>query len=563
MKTTKIVRAVSMVGLITESVLLSSANAFTAPLNIYKITETSITQMDLAAEDASGKEAVAEFRINTATELRNAFQEQSVDLNDVFFLSIHSSIDIHKVLQERDMGFVFCQWKFQQPVGNDGNKVDAEYILYMFTVEYRDDIRVLQAYRNKDLIHKLTANEMAMMAKAEGIIRSIIKPDMSDYDKVLAIHDYLVLNSKYTTQSDVSSVQASIHKAEGILLYGKGVCSSYAGSMCLLLGMVDVDCLYVTGIGQSKNGLSGVHAWNKIMIDGMWYNFDVTWDDPTPDKSGVVSYSYFGLSDKDFSVDHIWNTEVYPAGNSTYYSYYSYNNLLSRNYEQFKNIITQAIMEQKNNREINIRLYVENYDSNEYSLSFIFDLLSNVEKASHSRIVGTSGEFTLNIVKNDGAAPTAPYLNSASAWARAGINEAYSKGFIPSEIQNTYQLVITHQEFCKMAVQWIEYTTGKPIGMILSERGLTYNPNAFSDTTDSYVLAAYALGITNGTTAPTNASPGIFTPAGECSREQAEALIRNTCRAVGMDVGNNQFGSLAVLTREQSIIAFNNIKAEG
>ena len=41
------------------------------------------------------------------------------------------------------------------------------------------------------------------------------------------------------------------------------------------------------------------HMWNKIKIDGKWYNVDVTADDPTPNMSTYTNHSSFLLSDED------------------------------------------------------------------------------------------------------------------------------------------------------------------------------------------------------------------------------------------------------------------------
>ena len=192
----------------------------------------------------------------------------------------------------------------------------------------------------------------------------------------------------------------------------------------------------------------------------------------------------------------------------------------------------------------------------------------------------------------------APNLDTASSWARDGITAAVGKGFVPSDIQGSYTNVITRQEFCRLAVKWLEYATGKNIDTLLTEKGLSRNPNAFDDTKDEYILAAYALGITSGTTAPTATAPGKFTPDGQFSREQAATMVRNTVKAYGADVsgcpdaGYTDIGSAAnwavdsinfcyankimtgtntnpltyspqaAYTREQSIITFNNIKPE-
>jgi len=187
-------------------------------------------------------------------------------------------------------------------------------------------------------------------------------------------------------------------------------------------------------------------------------------------------------------------------------------------------------------------------------------------------------------------------LETASSWAVTGLSSALEKGFIPPELLNNYKSAITRLEFCRMAVKWIEYRTGMSINSVLADRGLTRNINAFTDTRDSSILAAYALGIISGTVAPTPAKPGRFSPDSKLSREQAATMIRNVCRAVNMDVSDvtivgfediesasnwaidnihfcyakgimsgtsitpRLFSPKATYTREQSIMTFDNIK---
>ena len=181
-------------------------------------------------------------------------------------------------------------------------------------------------------------------------------------------------------------------------------------------------------------------------------------------------------------------------------------------------------------------------------------------------------------------------IDSASLWARDAIAAALRKGFVPVSIQDKYTSVITRQEFCCMAVMWVEYALGKNLDSILAERGLYRDPSTFIDTSDPDILAAFALGITSGT------GNGYFTPKGQFSREQAATMILNTCRAVGANVSNspasgfadvgsasswavrgidyvrangimqgtggNNFNPKATYTREQSIITFNNISLD-
>jgi hypothetical protein len=132
-------------------------------------------------------------------------------------------------------------------------------------------------------------------------------------------------------------------------------------------------------------------------------------------------------------------------------------------------------------------------------------------------------------------ASAADNLDSASTWARENITSALAKGFIPADIQGNYTAPITRQEFCRMAVKFVEYYTGKSIDAVMSEKGVARQQNAFSDTNDQDILAAYALGITSGTVAPTATVPGKFDPDAQFNREQAATMLQRVCRVVGMN----------------------------
>jgi tetratricopeptide (TPR) repeat protein len=181
-----------------------------------------------------------------------------------------------------------------------------------------------------------------------------------------------------------------------------------------------------------------------------------------------------------------------------------------------------------------------------------------------------------------------PNINTASAWARTDIKSAITKGFVPAELQNKYNSNITRAEYCRLAIKYIENKLSKNIDTILADNGVVKNINAFTDTKDADILAAFALGITKGT------SEGKFSPNNEITREQAATMVQNACKVLGMDVnsfpnsgfadmslvsswavdainfcraneimggtGNNNFSPNATYTREQSIITFNNIK---
>jgi transglutaminase/protease-like cytokinesis protein 3 len=52
----------------------------------------------------------------------------------------------------------------------------------------------------------------------------------------------------------------------------------------------------------------------------LWYQLDVTWDDPTGDGQKDVVYQYFNLTDKQMGKDHQWNHKQGPAATTDFVS---------------------------------------------------------------------------------------------------------------------------------------------------------------------------------------------------------------------------------------------------
>ncbi|MDR1692388.1 MAG: S-layer homology domain-containing protein [Oscillospiraceae bacterium] len=125
-----------------------------------------------------------------------------------------------------------------------------------------------------------------------------------------------------------------------------------------------------------------------------------------------------------------------------------------------------------------------------------------------------------------------PNVSSADVWAREAILSAIEKGFVPADLRTDYTGVITRLDFCRLAVRYMEYSTGKTVDEILSEKGLRRDGTVFTDVTNSDVLAAYALGITSG------AGGGKFNPYGQFTRQSAAGMIMNLHRAMGIDVSD-------------------------
>ena len=120
---------------------------------------------------------------------------------------------------------------------------------------------------------------------------AVVKPGMSDLDKVLALHDYLVLHTAYAYRDYLNGMLGgNVYNPQGPLMEGKAVCQGYALAYYLLLNNVGIENKVV--VSYSMN-----HAWNMLKVDGKWYHIDATWDDPAWDILGRVRHEYFMLSD--------------------------------------------------------------------------------------------------------------------------------------------------------------------------------------------------------------------------------------------------------------------------
>ncbi len=141
----------------------------------------------------------------------------------------------------------------------------------------------------------------------------------TQYETAVYIYDYLIRNVSY----DYTLSRTDIHNAYGALVNKTAVCDGYALAFSLIADRVGIDSYVIIGHDTDPETEEG-HAWNKVKLDGVVTNLDVTWDDLDLEEntdveiaSNAVSHAYFGISDQQLAIDHIINNEVsvpLPAG---------------------------------------------------------------------------------------------------------------------------------------------------------------------------------------------------------------------------------------------------------
>ena len=129
-----------------------------------------------------------------------------------------------------------------------------------------------------------------------------VRPGMSDLEKIITLHDYLAVNCEYDKENldlGADKVPNKSHSTYGVFADGTAVCDGYALAYKYLLNQQGIECYMVTSTAMA-------HAWNMVVLDGEYYQVDVTWDDPTWDRVGGAGHNYMLRSDAAFEGHYNW-----------------------------------------------------------------------------------------------------------------------------------------------------------------------------------------------------------------------------------------------------------------
>ena len=179
-----------------------------------------------------------------------------------------------------------------------------------------------------------------MTKKADQVLSQIISDNMTDKQKLRAIHDYIVKNCDYDVGNALSITYkgkkyvnknpsgTNCSTAYGALIEKKAVCEGYSHLFNLLSRRAGIPSVMVAGSTEA-----GLHAWNLVKIHGKYRYIDTTWDDPVhmdkfnPKKpfaiikNKKVYSNYFLVTDKKLKKDHRF---VYKNHVSQYNQDYQY-----------------------------------------------------------------------------------------------------------------------------------------------------------------------------------------------------------------------------------------------
>ena len=167
----------------------------------------------------------------------------------------------------------------------------------------------------------LSDTNQSILDAAKAVIIREIRDDMTEYEKELAIHDYITSWSSFSmsafSHAPGSGGETETDTPYGVLINRSGNCWGYSSTFQLFMKMLGIPCITVRGTPNS----GGVeHAWNMVQLDGEWYCVDSAWDDPIGGRPG---HSYFNVTSERLrsSGIHHWDETNVPEATGTRYSY--------------------------------------------------------------------------------------------------------------------------------------------------------------------------------------------------------------------------------------------------
>ncbi len=217
-------------------------------------------------------------------------------------------------------------------------RVGDNYKKIKITIEKSSNYYAVQAYLQGTPIPESDERAKRLYDVIVKIMSSFVTAEMSDYEKEVALHDYLVRHCTYSEAEDWPS-ESDVFRAYGALVNGEAVCNGYAEALQILFTCAGISSKFVIGMAGDVE-----HAWNLVELDGKWYHLDATWDDPLPDQGETVIHTYVNLSDEEISVAHTWNREDYPKAESEDMNYYRKTNTYFQSFEEYKEQAYDALI---------------------------------------------------------------------------------------------------------------------------------------------------------------------------------------------------------------------------
>lgn len=183
----------------------------------------------------------------------------------------------------------------------DGFKVAGEY-------EIRSTTHISDAYKSGD-DSALSEQDKKTLELAEAVLDEVLEPGMDNYEKELAVYQWMVANIGSGSSGSVigrPGQNGSPFTPHDVLLTKDAVCVGYATTFRLFMNMLGMDCHIVH---------NEYHSWDLVELEpDQWYHVDVYSD------AHGARFANFNMTDEVCQMGHEWDGSALPVADSPKYS---------------------------------------------------------------------------------------------------------------------------------------------------------------------------------------------------------------------------------------------------
>lgn len=241
---------------------------------------TLVTNKYVKDDDISFVKLTDDFKADSKEELYNIYYTIIASGMDEF--TFYCSVDyvncINEVIKINDNADSLSQMNNFVHVYNSFKSIKTTY-----TTRGKVTLSINRVYNEFDI---------AVIEETLDLLEDdIFLNTYSEYDKIKAIHDFVINNTKYNVE-DENKPGTYSSNALGVLIKGLATCNGYTDTVALLLDRINVKNVRIS---------NDDHIWNLVYTDGKWLHLDSTWDDPINNlNQDILSHDYFLKTTKEF-----------------------------------------------------------------------------------------------------------------------------------------------------------------------------------------------------------------------------------------------------------------------
>ena len=211
----------------------------------------------------------------------------------------------------------------------------------LFYVDFNQLVLYHSNHKTKvGMIYLADGEDISVMrqefSEAVDAVMENVLPSMTDFEKEVAINDWLTDNCSYA----IGGSSALSSTAYGALVEGGAFCDGYAYAAKHLLNKAYIDALVVYGEADGAE-----HVWNMVEIEGHYYHLDVMWNDADIGGDNKMRFhGYFNLNDDSIKLDHSYENDGMLPQSMLDNNYYKQQGCYAETADEMEEVLYKQLM---------------------------------------------------------------------------------------------------------------------------------------------------------------------------------------------------------------------------